>query len=366
MLKTFKVLSSMLSLREFTVESLQNHSGINPQTVRTVLLRKETLLDKIGFEPKGQPGGRPIRYRLKPQAETTLRDEIGKVFEGVRSLPDAKLGVTEPLKAPLALLAAEHALLKRFPNAVDSTEKQELLKIVEQNISSGNLELKAIASSVPEKADAVRALMQSVKVLVALSQAELNVESGRTEDAFRSFPAIYQESSEVSNALYSSGESGRAGAFCERVWTSPLIKPLIENIVHGLSAGLKSRDIKLPAQAYAAGRNRSYNINAGFDPSRQTIALLPLTGKEGSQTYIYDGITRGIWSRVCELPDLTVVNPSRVSASPMRMQDSHFVQDLGRRLNVQNVLFGSVSVNGSQLSCKAQLLSVESGLALWQ
>lgn len=355
----------MLALGEFTVESLQKHSGITPGTVRTVLRRKEPILERIGFEPKGHPGGTPIRYRVKPEAETALRDELGELFAEVRNLPDDKLRAKAPtvaeadeLKAPLALLAAENALLKQFPNTVDLEEKQELLKIAEQNIRSGNLELKAIAGSAPEKVDSVRALLQSVKALAALSRAEMNVASGRAEDAFRTFPAIYQGSAQASNALQFSGQTGRAAAFSERVWASPLIKPLIEKVVHGSTTAL------LRARASAAGRIRFHNINSGWDDNRQTIAVLPLTGKEGDQTYIYDGLTRGIWGRVCELP-LTVVNPSRVLASPIPVGDSQFVRDLGRKLNVQAVLFGNVSVSGKNLSCTAKFLSVESG-SLWQ
>lgn len=352
----------MLALREFTVDSLQKHSGINPTTVRTVLLRREPILEKIGFVEKAHPGGKAIRYRLKPQAETELRNEIGEVFNQVTNWPEANLETTAPLKAPLGLLAAENALLRRFPQADDTEEKRELLGMAERELVSGHLELRAIASETPKKGDAVRALMQSVGVLKALSRAELNAASGKIEEAYKSFPAIYRESLAASNALYISGQDARAQAFSERVRTSPFI----ESVIQSVSANLGLSHTKNGAHASVVGGTRYHNMTAGLGASSHSIAVLPLMGDRRSQTYIYDGLTQGIWSKVCELPDLTVVNPSRVSAGQVNAEDPQLVRDLGRKLDVEAILFGNVSVKGSQVRCNAKLLSVESGVALWQ
>src|SRR5437016_3695261 len=89
MLKTYKVLRSMLVLGEFTTRSLEQHTGINATTISTIVQRKLGMLDRIGLVETGQPGGKLIRYKLKPEAEAILRDEIGGLFDDVREMQGA-------------------------------------------------------------------------------------------------------------------------------------------------------------------------------------------------------------------------------------------------------------------------------------
>lgn len=359
MIKTLKVLGSMLTLKEFTVETLQKHSGINPATIRTVLSRKEQILEKLGFLDTGQPGGKLIRYRLKPEAVQPLRNEIGDIFDQVKELPEARPKERPEFQAPLGLLAAENALLRLFPKAKDAQEKRELLETAERDVASGRLELRALAKA-PEKAKVGEALMHSVNVLKDLAKAELAAELGTTE--LGGFPAIFGEFLRALSALSSSGQTVRISALTERVW-----KSFSTNEVRRRTSrrGWDLSGPRAEIKALAAGAGHP-NFMTSPERNRYAIAVIPLVGNKSSQTYMYDGITRGIWSRVCELPDLTVVAPTRVSTRAMELKNAQEVQDLGRELNVQAVLLGSVALKGDHLQCNAQLVSVENGAPLWQ
>ncbi|HBB97218.1 MAG TPA: hypothetical protein DC054_17715 [Blastocatellia bacterium] len=358
MLKTYRVLRSMLVLGEFTTRSLEQHTGINPTTIGTIVQRKLVMLDRVGLVESGQPGGKLIRYKLKPEAEATLRDEIGSLFDDVRELKSAWPEPESSLKAPLGLLSAENIFLKRFVDAPNLTEKVELLRLAEQDLESAQAEVKAFASDSPEKAKTVEAIVSSVKALGSLAEAERSAQSGNHEDAYRAIGSIYDQSDKIRDQLQLVGQTARANAFRERIFSSPLFPALI------VVATASSRSWAPARMSAAAGaRSQLFSSTVG---NRQAIAVMPLVGNKSAQPYLCAGITRGIWSKVCELPDLTVVAPSRVPAHTANLNTPESVQALGRELNVQTMLFGDVAWTGKQLSCNAQLLSAESGAPMWQ
>jgi TolB-like protein/tetratricopeptide (TPR) repeat protein len=103
-------------------------------------------------------------------------------------------------------------------------------------------------------------------------------------------------------------------------------------------------------------------------PATPTVAVLPFANLSGSSDYDYfgDGLTEEL------IHALTKVNGMRVVAfnSAVRLRGAEPIaaqshDDLWSRLQVANVLTGSVRVSGTRLRVRAQLIQKETGVYLW-
>ena len=95
-----------------------------------------------------------------------------------------------------------------------------------------------------------------------------------------------------------------------------------------------------------------------------TIAVLPFTDMSpgGGQEYFGDGMTEELINALTKLEGIGVV--SRTSAFAFKGQNLD-VREIGRRLEVGNVLEGSIRVAGDRLRVTARLVEVENGRDLW-
>jgi TolB-like protein/class 3 adenylate cyclase/Tfp pilus assembly protein PilF len=95
-----------------------------------------------------------------------------------------------------------------------------------------------------------------------------------------------------------------------------------------------------------------------------TIAVLPFADMSpgGSQEYFGDGMTEELINALTRLEGIGVV--SRTSAFAYKGQNMD-VREIGRRLEVGNVLEGSIRVAGDRLRVTARLVDVENGVDLW-
>ena len=95
-----------------------------------------------------------------------------------------------------------------------------------------------------------------------------------------------------------------------------------------------------------------------------TIAVLPFTDMSpgGGQEYFGDGMTEELINALTKLEGISVV--SRTSAFAYKGENLD-VREIGRRLEVGNVLEGSVRVAGDRLRVTARLVDVENGIDLW-
>jgi adenylate cyclase len=105
---------------------------------------------------------------------------------------------------------------------------------------------------------------------------------------------------------------------------------------------------------------------AGGADTAPSIAVLPFDdmSEHGDQGYFCEGMAEEILNALCKIPGLRVA--SRVTAFQFshRHQDAG-VDEIGRRLNVQNVLEGSVRKAGDRLRITAQLVKTSDGYHLW-
>ena len=95
-----------------------------------------------------------------------------------------------------------------------------------------------------------------------------------------------------------------------------------------------------------------------------SIVVLPFIDMSPTkdQEYFCDGMAEELINSLTHVKDLRVV--ARTSAFSFKGKDAD-VRDIGRKLNVDHVLEGSVRKSGNQLRITAQLVNVTDGYHLW-
>jgi adenylate cyclase len=99
-------------------------------------------------------------------------------------------------------------------------------------------------------------------------------------------------------------------------------------------------------------------------PAITSVAVLPFVNMSGDQEneYFSDGITEELLDVLAGVHGLRV--PARTSSFQFKGENVD-VRDVGRRLNVQAVLEGSVRKAGGQVRITAQLVNTATGYQLW-
>jgi len=101
------------------------------------------------------------------------------------------------------------------------------------------------------------------------------------------------------------------------------------------------------------------------DPiSEKSIAVLPFVNmsSDPEQEYFSDGLAEELLNRLAQSDDLRVA--ARTSAFQFKGKNLD-VSEIGKKLNVDNVLEGSVRKSGNRLRITAQLINVKNGFHLW-
>lgn len=97
---------------------------------------------------------------------------------------------------------------------------------------------------------------------------------------------------------------------------------------------------------------------------KQSIAVLPFAdlSQQGDQEYFSNGVAEEIRNSLSKLPGLNVVARSSSFQFKSRTSD---VREIGRILDADAVLEGSVRKSGERLRISAQLISAENGYQIW-
>ncbi|NIN00088.1 MAG: hypothetical protein GTO24_19050, partial [candidate division Zixibacteria bacterium] len=97
---------------------------------------------------------------------------------------------------------------------------------------------------------------------------------------------------------------------------------------------------------------------------RASIAVLPFTNlsADKEQEYFCDGMAEEIINALTHVEDLRVV--ARTSAFAFKGEKID-IREIGKKLNVEAVLEGSVRKAGNRLRISAQLINVADGYHLW-
>jgi serine/threonine-protein kinase len=98
--------------------------------------------------------------------------------------------------------------------------------------------------------------------------------------------------------------------------------------------------------------------------SKHSVAVLPFVdlSPDKSSEHLADGISDALINALSRIRDLRV--PGRTSTFSFKGQEQD-LREIGKKLNVQTVLEGSVQVMGEKLRISAQLINAEDGFQLW-
>ena len=113
-------------------------------------------------------------------------------------------------------------------------------------------------------------------------------------------------------------------------------------------------------EARREGRTEALVESYGLVPSGEKLDIILSSDKE--QEYFSDGMSEELLNLLAKIPELRVT--SRSSAFSFKGKDFK-IADVGRELNVSNVLEGSVRKSGNMVRITAQLISVEGDVHLW-
>jgi serine/threonine protein kinase len=99
-----------------------------------------------------------------------------------------------------------------------------------------------------------------------------------------------------------------------------------------------------------------------FNPPDRSIAVLPFTdsSKTKDQEYLCDGISEEILHRLAQVDGLRVVG--RTSSFSLKGRDT---KEVGEKLNVGNVLEGSLQRQGNRVRLTAELIDTRNGFRVW-
>ena len=97
---------------------------------------------------------------------------------------------------------------------------------------------------------------------------------------------------------------------------------------------------------------------------KNSIAVLPFTNISGDpqQAYFCDGITEELINSLTQIKDLRVIARTSSFAFKGKNED---IREIGRKLNVETLLEGSVRKSGNRLRITAQLVDVSDGSHIW-
>jgi TolB-like protein/tetratricopeptide (TPR) repeat protein len=149
------------------------------------------------------------------------------------------------------------------------------------------------------------------------------------------------------------------------------VTPEIERILSRLLAKTpearyqSARDVVLDLQsARHPTEGRLSRGTGGIARAPASVAVLPFASLSGdpANEYLADGITEEVINALGQVRTLRV--PGRVSSFAFKGRMPDLV-DVGARLNVANVLTGSVRTIGTRLRVTAELVSVADGFQLW-
>jgi len=105
-------------------------------------------------------------------------------------------------------------------------------------------------------------------------------------------------------------------------------------------------------------------VSAPASDIRKSIAVLPFEnlGDNNSPSYFADGVQDNILTDLGKVGDLKVI--SRSGVAPYRDRNRNMKQ-IGRDLDVANVLEGSVQISGDRVRVNAQLIDTQTDAQIW-
>jgi len=124
------------------------------------------------------------------------------------------------------------------------------------------------------------------------------------------------------------------------------------------------KDAFPPAEDLASTQQESGATAGKPAPGQRSIAVLPFVNMsaDAEQEYFSDGLAEELLNRLVKIDQLHVA--ARTSSFQFKGRNLN-IADIGRQLNVDHVLEGSVRKAGNRVRITAQLIKVDDGFHLW-
>jgi serine/threonine-protein kinase len=138
----------------------------------------------------------------------------------------------------------------------------------------------------------------------------------------------------------------------------------LARIVHRCLAANPRERFQTMAEVRAVLEHASTELTSAPRAHRQSIAVLPFANMSADKEneYFGDGLAEEVINALAQVPGLQVAG--RTSSFLFRGKDIGLVE-VGRRLNVEHLLEGSVRRAGNRVRVTAQLIKVADGFHVW-
>ena len=143
----------------------------------------------------------------------------------------------------------------------------------------------------------------------------------------------------------------------------PATSPPLRTFLHGKNSALVIASILVLVVVIGIWWNKS-RPSPATPVNSLSIAVLPFVdlSPNHDQEYLSDGLAEEILNDLAEVPGLKVVG--RVSAFQFKGKNED-LRVIGKKLNVANVMEGSVRKDGNHIRVTAQLIKTDDGYHLW-
>jgi hypothetical protein len=275
MSERYKVLGAMLALGDFTVPELTQYSGVSPQTVRTVVSRERRNLKPLGIEAATGRGGRFKRFQVQPAQAEGIRQELNELYRALPRESPVPGQQTESQPVPLAILAAEDVLIRRFPQAGALEERKRLLNLAESV-------WQRYCSALPEEnlPSTARLYLDSLDGLRKLCSAEL----ATTYEPFFSglaFDRAKESMRVVAAAFKRAGQAEHAAELLDRALASSAGSPsaeIIRSKTMEMSESLEHPEVYVREAAVQAAATAASASNASWKLASDIVTRLQQDG----------------------------------------------------------------------------------------
>ncbi|HVP91409.1 MAG TPA: protein kinase [Terriglobales bacterium] len=174
---------------------------------------------------------------------------------------------------------------------------------------------------------------------------------------YQSASEVYSELDKIEKSVHTTGRAvpERRPASSSEITINPGIRKLVRPVLIFFALAVV---IVLAMLFFSEKKPVSGSVE------KSSVAIMPFDDMSQDKTheYIGSGIADTLISALSTIPGLKV--PARTSAFSLKGKDMD-VRSIGQKLNVKNVLEGSVQVVGDKLRITARLSSAEDGFQIW-
>jgi hypothetical protein len=146
-LQQYKVFNAMQEQQEFTAHDLAEATGVNIQSIYSILRRNPDKVVQIESIDTGCRGGKIKKYKIKPEFAQEIREQLNMIFNEIPVVSILPSDSEQPVDVPVGLEYAEDIYLRRIPHAEEANDVNEfrrLHKLANRSLQTASHEFEEI------------------------------------------------------------------------------------------------------------------------------------------------------------------------------------------------------------------------------